>query len=179
MSFLAVRIASFWGFVILGLRPEDDAHADLPTFTLVLRQAQDEGENQDGGENMHRASCLCGQISITVAGPLREVIYCHCTQCRRQTDHFVAATAAQDSDMSIDGAEHITWYAASPGARRGFCATCGSNLFWKAAGSTSTSIWAGAFDKPTGLAASRHIFVADKGDYYTIDDGLPQFAQGG
>jgi hypothetical protein len=34
-------------------------------------------------------------------------------------------------------------------------------------------------DKPTGLAISMHIFVADKGDYYEIDDGLPQFPQGG
>jgi len=29
-------------------------------------------------------------------------------------------------------------------------------------------------DGPTGLVLERHIFVAHKGDYYTIGDGLPQ-----
>ena len=34
---------------------------------------------------------------------------------------------------------------------------------------------AGAFNQPTGLEGAFHIFVEDKGDYYEIDDGLPQF----
>jgi hypothetical protein len=34
---------------------------------------------------------------------------------------------------------------------------------------------AGAFNKPTALEGECHIFVGDKGDYYAIDDGLPQF----
>jgi hypothetical protein len=36
----------------------------------------------------------------------------------------------------------------------------------------------GGFDKPTGTTIDRHIFVADKGDYYEIADGLPQYRQG-
>ncbi len=32
----------------------------------------------------------------------------------------------------------------------------------------------GALDEPTGLKLKKHIFVADKGDYYDIADGLPQ-----
>ncbi len=35
----------------------------------------------------------------------------------------------------------------------------------------------GALDGPTGLRLARHIFVADKGDYYDIADGLPQEAR--
>jgi hypothetical protein len=27
---------------------------------------------------------------------------------------------------------------------------------------------------PTGVRRERHIFVAEKGDYYTLGDGLPQ-----
>ena len=37
-----------------------------------------------------------------------------------------------------------------------------------------TSIALGAFDGPTGLQLERHIFVAEKGDYYALADGLPQ-----
>jgi hypothetical protein len=32
----------------------------------------------------------------------------------------------------------------------------------------------GAFDEPTGTKLAVHIFVADKGDYYDIADGVPQ-----
>jgi hypothetical protein len=35
---------------------------------------------------------------------------------------------------------------------------------------------AGTLNEPTGLKAKGHIFVADAGDYYSIDDGLPQSA---
>ena len=38
---------------------------------------------------------------------------------------------------------------------------------------------AGSFDRPTGLKGGMHIFVADKGDYYDIADGLPRFEQWG
>lgn len=34
----------------------------------------------------------------------------------------------------------------------------------------------GAFDSPTGTQLGKHIWVADKGDYYAIGDGLPQNA---
>lgn len=34
---------------------------------------------------------------------------------------------------------------------------------------------AGALDTPTGLQMVRHIYGAEKGDYYTTNDGLPVF----
>ena len=37
----------------------------------------------------------------------------------------------------------------------------------------------GAFDAPTDTKLTIHIFVADKGDYYDIADGLPQNQQSG
>lgn len=126
-------------------------------------------------ENHHSGSCLCGSVRFRTKGPLRGVVYCHCTQCRRQTGHFVAATASRDADISIEGADMLAWYGASQSARRGFCRNCGSVLFWKHGELDTTSIMAGSFDKPTGLSAESHIFVGDKGDYYSIDDGLPQF----
>ena len=39
--------------------------------------------------------CLCGAVRYRVAGPLRDVVACHCAQCRRSSGHFAAATAAR------------------------------------------------------------------------------------
>lgn len=122
----------------------------------------------------HDGSCLCGAVSFRVEGLLRGVIYCHCSQCRKQTGHFYAATSADSRAVSVHGEENLNWYAASQDARRGFCKTCGSALFWKHLKSQDISILAGAFENPTGLRGEVHIYVGDKGDYYDIDDGLPQ-----
>ena len=124
---------------------------------------------------LHRGSCLCGAIRFAASGPLRGVVYCHCSQCRKQSGHYYAATSVADDDLTVEGAEKIAWYEASASAKRGFCSICGSVLFWKHNDLSETSVMAGAFEKPSGLKGEVHIFVADKGDYYEIADGLPQF----
>jgi hypothetical protein len=99
------------------------------------------------------------------------VIACHCQQCRKTSGHHVAATSAARGDVEVSG--EVTWYASSDTARRGFCDTCGANLFWDGPG-THLSIFAGTLDAPTRLTLTAHIFCADKGDYYEISDDLPQ-----
>ena len=126
----------------------------------------------------HSGGCLCGAVRYEVAGPLRPVVFCHCSQCRRSTGHFLAATAARLRDFRLLADAELRWYAASDSARRAFCGRCGSTLFWQPNGRDYVSIAAGTLDGTTGLTSVRHIHVADKGDYYSIDDGLPQSADG-
>ena len=115
-------------------------------------------------------SCLCGAVRYTVSGPLRPVIACHCTQCRKTSGHYVAATSASREDVEING--EVTWFASSGTARRGFCSTCGSNLFWDGSG-VNLSIHAGTLDGPSGVQLAGHIFCDAKGDYYEIEGDLP------
>lgn len=124
---------------------------------------------------IHTGHCLCGAVSFRAHGNLRGVIYCHCSQCRRQSGHIVASTNVADDKLEIEGGDKITWFKSSDDARRGFCSVCGSVMFWKHRKLDYTSLLAGAFDPPSGLHGQSHIFVADKGDYYEIDDGLPQY----
>ena len=120
-------------------------------------------------------SCLCGAVKYEINGPLRDVVACHCSQCRKQTGHYVAATNVADADLSIAGEENIKWYSASSDAKRGFCSNCGSVMFWKRNSGDVTSIQAGSLDEEAGVKLTSHIFVADKGDYYEIDDNLPKY----
>jgi hypothetical protein len=126
----------------------------------------------------HAGGCLCGAVRYLVAGPLRAVVFCHCTQCRRNTGHFMAATAARHADFRLTREAQLRWYESSDAAARGFCARCGSTLFWQAKGRDTISIAAGTLDGATGLDSACHIHVADKGDYYAIQDGLPQSTDG-
>ena len=123
---------------------------------------------------MPRGSCLCGAVSFEVTGALRPPDACHCSQCRKQSGHFFASTDVSRADLAIDGAENLTWYRSSEKVRRGFCSRCGSALFWDPIKTDRIGIALGAFDRPTGTRLGIHIFVAEKGDYYDIVDGLPQ-----
>ncbi|WP_164116422.1 GFA family protein [Sphingorhabdus sp. Alg239-R122] len=126
---------------------------------------------------MPKGSCLCGAITIKVEGELAPPDACHCSQCRKQSGHVWASTDVPEERLTITGADNITWYQASEKVRRGFCKTCGSYLFWDPIHHPRTAVAMGAFDTPSGTQLESHIYVADKGDYYDIGDGLPQNAQ--
>ncbi len=78
------------------------------------------------------------------------------------------------ASLTIHGADRITWFRSSERVRRGFCSVCGSALFWDPVHKDRIGIAMGAFDTPTHTRLAIHIFVAEKGDYYDIADGLPQ-----
>ena len=129
--------------------------------------------NEKGGSG----GCLCGGVRYRVDGRLEDVGACHCSQCRKTTGHYFAATSCKRSALTLESDETLAWYRSSAGARRGFCSRCGASLFWERIEGDKVDILAGTLDQPTGLTMTDHIYVADKGDYYEIDDGLPQFAQ--
>lgn len=119
-------------------------------------------------------SCLCGKVTFTADELSRDVVMCHCQQCRKQTGHMVAASRVQDKCLHLKGDKNLTWYAATDEAKRGFCKHCGSLLFWKRDGTDHTAVMAGSLESPTGLQTIAHIFTEFKGDYYEIADGVPQ-----
>ena len=126
---------------------------------------------------MHSGSCLCGAVAYEVTGQLRDAIGCHCTQCRKMTGHYLAATAARHERFQLTREDGLAWYRSSATARRGFCRICGSTLFWQGEGRDYVAIAAGSLDGPTGIRLEGHIFCADKGDYYEIAGGEFQWPQ--
>lgn len=126
---------------------------------------------------MFKGSCLCGGVTIHVEGEFEHAPEaCHCTQCRKQSGHFLSAVNVHRSKLTVTGDEHVTWYQSSDNVRRGFCSQCGATLFWKPEidGYEWTAVAMGLFDGPTGTRIAKHTFVGDKGDYYDINDGAPQ-----
>ena len=113
-------------------------------------------------EHNATGGCLCGSVRYEVTGPLRPVVACHCTKCRRSSGSFVHATAARLADFRLTEEKGLAWYRSSPGAQRGFCD-----------GAAVISIMAGSIDGKTGLDLVRHIYAGDKGDYYSLEDSLP------
>ena len=121
----------------------------------------------------YQGSCLCGAVRYRATGPTSDVVACHCSQCRKQSGHHYAATNVPDERVVVEGADSIAWYNASPEAKLGFCGVCGSALFWKHENDDFTSVMAGSLEGKTGLKMAKHIYCADKGDYYDIPTDVP------
>lgn len=126
---------------------------------------------------MHKGSCLCGAVTFEIDGPLNPPDACHCTKCRKTSGHYFVSTDVPKDKIKIEGHNNLRWYQSTEKVRRGFCATCGASLFFDPPHKDWIGIAMGAFDGPTETQLHIHIFVADKGDYYDITDGLPQNAQ--
>lgn len=118
--------------------------------------------------------CSCSAVKFTVSGPLRDVAYCHCSECRRWhggTGHW---TNAPRETVTFQAEAGLKWVPTPNGkSKRGFCKECGSSLFYDD-GRPKLSICAGALDMPTGLKSLAHIYWASRADYEaTPNDGLP------
>ena len=121
---------------------------------------------------MIEGRCDCGKVCFQVDGIRDTVTICHCSQCRRTSGHLWAATHASCDKLVFTRDDGLEWYASSDFARRGFCKHCGSSLFYRMNDEDGIGIAAGCLDGPTGLTATKHIFVKDKGDYYDLSDDL-------
>ncbi|MBU6266772.1 MAG: GFA family protein [Sphingomonadales bacterium] len=121
----------------------------------------------------HTGGCHCGAVTYRAQG-LRDMWYCHCRQCRRLTGHVMAACWTRRDDLEVSG--EVVWTPVSDRTAHGFCAVCRSPLFWSNRERDSVSVLGGSLDHSAGIVECGHLFVSEKGDYYQIADGLPQYA---
>ena len=122
--------------------------------------------------------CLCGAVRYEIHGPLRNIVNCHCSKCRRFHGNVGAYTSIRYADLKLIQQTGLKWYDSvtdeTPNVQRGFCSKCGSSLFWHPTGRKTIAVAAGSLDEPTGLHTTRHIWVSQQGDYYELTDDLPR-----
>lgn len=124
-----------------------------------------------------RASCLCQGIAFQVDGPVRDLLYCHCSMCRKvHGTAFRARGRVNTLDLRwIQGETLLRFYESSPGEHRGFCSVCGSNIYTRFdARPQEVGLSLGILDDDPGARPSCHVFVASKAPWHDIKDDLPQ-----
>jgi hypothetical protein len=130
------------------------------------------------GNRTLRGRCLCGVVHFTLEPPVREIIVCHCSRCRRWGGHAWAGTAVPMQRFRFDSGEaEVRWFHESERFSRGFCGLCGSAMFFRPSDLSRMSVTAGSLDSQTGLTLAAHVFIADKGDYYETPQDAPCYAQ--
>lgn len=120
-----------------------------------------------------RGSCLCGGVAFEADPPYREVVACHCTQCRKTSGHYWAAASVPHDRFRLTEERGLAWFRSSPSALRGFCRDCGASVLWQPEGEARISFAAGCIDGPSGLTLEAHWFGEDAGDYYSPEGPPP------
>lgn len=103
--------------------------------------------------------CHCGEVRFRATGPLREILMCHCSDCLKITGTSWGASAVHADDFFWLGDGRPRWYGSSEWAERGFCPTCGSQMFYRRRDLPLISIAPGAFDSSEMLSVSGQIYA--------------------
>ena len=77
------------------------------------------------------------------------------------------------------GPELVTWYLGSTWAERGFCAICGSSLFWRLSEQPEilTVVAVDALDDASDFTLHRHIYVDAQPARYAFGDDRPRLTE--
>jgi len=77
-----------------------------------------------------KGRCLCGAVSITVAGEHEhEIGACHCRMCQLWTGGVFVCFRADAPSVQVTG--KVACHASSGFAERAFCPVCGSHLWMR------------------------------------------------
>jgi hypothetical protein len=95
--------------------------------------------------------------------------------CRRWAGAPLFAAAAEG--VQFDGADSLRTYSSSAWADRGFCASCGSSLFYRLKPTNQYLISVGCFDDATQFTLVREIFVDHQPAGYAFAGNLPRLTE--
>ena len=121
------------------------------------------------------ARCLCGTVRFEIeTGPEPEVGACHCGMCQKWAGSAGVALTVTPGTMVIEGEDNIGHYTSSDWAKRTFCRTCGSSLYYEltAPGPQQGTryLLVGLIDDPTGLHLNLEIFHDRRSGVFTYAD---------
>ena len=114
------------------------------------------------------ARCHCGAVRLKVPNAAAGVLACHCQDCQRMHGNFNAFVAAPIDDITIEGADALTWYQSSDAARRAFCATCGGRVLKEVTAARRWLISAGLIDGLDDRKIIKNLWEASKPGWYDL-----------
>lgn len=122
--------------------------------------------------------CLCGAVGYTIDKEQKEVGACHCRFCQAWSGGVFIGVQAGADEAKLTGEENLTIYKSSDWAERGFCARCGSSLFYRVTAPGPMQgefhFGAGTLDDWTGLEMTGEIFIDRKPEAYAFAGDRPR-----
>lgn len=125
------------------------------------------------GEERVTGGCQCGRIRYDVTIRDDEAYLCHCRMCQRATGG-VAAAFKNVPQADLAWQTEPDFFASSPLAKRGYCATCGTPLsFQYVDNAANIDLTIGSFDDPYRFKPVSHFSVESRHEAWVDTSDLP------
>ena len=129
---------------------------------------------------MYKGGCLCGKVRFNITGKIRNIVYCHCSQCRKvQGSAFATNGIVAAEDFHFESGESdLTSYRSSADQEKLFCKHCGSPIISKRnSAPAEVRIRLGTIESEISERPQAHIFVTSKACWEDICGELPQYEE--
>ena len=127
---------------------------------------------------MYSGGCLCGAVKFRIKGGIRDIINCHCSQCRKAQGTAFATNGivnAQDFEL-LSGEDVLTGYESPQDQTKYFCSICGSPIMSKRKSvPDQVRVRLGTIESDISERPMAHIFVSSKANWEEITGDLPQY----
>jgi hypothetical protein len=135
---------------------------------------------------MLTGGCQCGAIRFRAASLLDNPHVCHCRMCQKAGGNFfMALVGVPLTDFAWTRGQPAA-FKSSDLVERGFCADCGTPLFFRHAENQHISMAIGAFDDPDAIPLAFQLGMegrlpqvdqlADLKDFGATEDAIPEAA---
>ena len=118
-------------------------------------------------EKTYRGGCLCGAVSLTLQHDKPTLSVCHCGICRCWAGGPFMSLECHCTP-AIEGEEYVRTYASSEWAERGFCAKCGTHLFYRLIEGGFYAVSVGLFKDAVNWPFDLQVFIDEKPDNYSF-----------
>ncbi len=128
---------------------------------------------------IYKGSCLCGKVRFTINEPSGSdsQVHCHCRLCQRAHGAaFVTWVCQKSENFSLDNSEQsLRWYASTNEGRRGFCAHCGSTMFFRSSfWPDETHVTLANLHEQDDFKVQAHICYDTRASWVEVKDELPR-----
>ncbi|MDE1992792.1 MAG: GFA family protein [Rhizobiaceae bacterium] len=122
---------------------------------------------------VYSGGCQCGAVRYRVGGELAYPHLCHCRMCQKASGNYALPLgAARRDDFELTrGAP--SWFHSSDLVRRGFCAACGTPLFYDIPGADFINVTLGSLDEPMSVQPVAQSNLQGKMPWFHALDTLP------
>ena len=127
-----------------------------------------------------KASCLCGDLTITVVGEPKVTLACNCQNCQRRTGSAFGISAYFTNDSIVETTGDPSQYQSTTDSEKNitqsFCRQCGSTVYWQAdIFRDMTGIAVGCFNDPDFPRPSATVWNRSKFHWVTFPDSCKTF----
>ena len=117
--------------------------------------------------------CQCGAVRYRTAGELGYPHLCHCRMCQKASgNYFMPLASARRSEFALTRGEPA-WFHSSDLVRRGFCAACGTPLFYDIPEADTINLVLGTLDDPEAVKPVAQSNTGRKMAWFHEFDHLP------